>query len=752
MHKTLARSWRPHDILISFIVLALLVGLTYGLLFGAPYQGFYFNPTDGQVLVIHPTGESTSALQVGDFIERVGAVPFDVYYLGKTPFFSSKAQPGESVEIVVRRGDERLTIPWEYPGFNQNEFQTRFYNVWWLAYIFWFVGMSTQLFMRPKDRRWGLFVASNYLIGLFIMLGSVSSYRIFASALLLRSVAWLLLPVYLHFHWIFPYSLRTVPRGLQVAVYLFCCLLAVGELFLPIPKTLYFLAVVLTFGGSIGLLVLHYLFQPEYRREVRLLAVAAALALSPGIVLGIVSGDGNTPVQGPIALLSLPILPGAYFYVLYQRSLGQLELRANRAMSLAFFLVLLSIALKFAVGYLKVIPASLEASAFAAVVIALAAAFFGILVFPAFQSFVERRILGIRLPGQRLAEDYSARIVASESLPDLLKLLREEVFPSLLIRQYAFARNLQTSADILLAENVTQTQVKEEALLDWFASFSTGDLTLSSELSRPLQWVRLALPLRLGSELLGVWLLGRRDPDDLYSQAEVPILMSLANQTAVALGNLLKTEQIRRMYEANVLRHEQERQRLARDLHDSVLNELAALVTSADAPVLAPNFQAAYDGVTARLREIVSDLRPPMLNFGLRLAFEGLADNLMDRNQDSVQISAQIQTDSDFRYAESVEINLFRIVQESCQNAVRYAHAKFILIEGMLTADSISVAVLDDGIGFITATSLKLDEILAKKHFGLANMLERANLIGAEIQIESKPGQGTQVRVKWKAR
>ena len=192
--------------------------------------------------------------------------------------------------------------------------------------------------------------------------------------------------------------------------------------------------------------------------------------------------------------------------------------------------------------------------------------------------------------------------------------------------------------------------------------------------------------------------------------------------------------------------------RLARGLHDSVLNELAGLVTRDDAPILSPKLQTAYDGVAQRLREIVSDLRPPMLNYGLPLALEGLADSLMERNQDSLQIVANIQADGDCRYPEAVETHLYRIAQEACQNALRYAHAKTIQLASTCTPATIEIAVIDDGIGFVTETSIKLDEMVANKHFGLANMLERAKLIGAEIEIASKPGQGTKIQTSWMAK
>jgi signal transduction histidine kinase len=751
MQRAIPKSRRRSEILISLAVLALLLAYTYGLFFVVPYPGFYFNPTDGTILDIYDdlNSGSTVSLQEDDVIEQVGSTPFDNYLKSSTVNLFDKLKRGDVIDLIVRRGEEHLSVSWIYPGFTKTGFLSRFFNIWWLAYIFWFVGMATQLFIRPKDKRWLLFLASSYLTGLFIMFGAISAFHMWWGPALQRCVAWLTMPIYLHFHWIFPHSLRRIPRWLQISFYVVCCVMAVGELFLLMPKRLYFLAVILAFGGSILLLILHFIFQPSHRREVSFLAGAAFTALFPVMLVSFIGSVGQTPQIGPLTLLVLPVLPGAYFYVLYRSNLGILEIRTNRAISLNLFLILLGTALMIAVGYLASLVISIEELLFITVVIALLTALIGALMFPGFQALVERRILGIKLPSQSLSENYSARIITSDTLPGLLKLLREEVFPSLLIRQYVFIRNLATSAQVLLSENVTQEQIRDAALMELLASASTGSLLQPSKLGQPFDWVHLMLPLRFGSTLIGVWLLGRRDPDDHYPQAELPILQALANQTAVALSNIIQTERIKTMYEANIHRYEQERLRLAHDLHDSVLNEMAAILMKNDAPALSPEFQESYSGLIGRVREIVSDLRPPMLVYGLKFALDGLADNLSERSHDTVQIISEIQTDGEWRYPEIVESNIYRIVQEACENASKYARAKSISISGELSPERINIKVTDDGLGFNTAVSLKLDDMLANKHFGLAGMRERADLIGAEIAFDSKPQQGTKIHVVW---
>jgi two-component system sensor histidine kinase DegS len=174
---------------------------------------------------------------------------------------------------------------------------------------------------------------------------------------------------------------------------------------------------------------------------------------------------------------------------------------------------------------------------------------------------------------------------------------------------------------------------------------------------------------------------------------------------------------------------------------------LAVLQMNLDNPT--QKFQDAYESLTQRLREIVSNLRPPMLNYGLKPAIDELADNLMERSQETVQIKVDLQADGN-RYPSKIELHLFRIVQEACENALRYAQAKNITISGRLDAQQAELQLYDDGVGFDFGENLNLDDLIANKHFGLAGMIERAAIIGAEARIESGHGEGTQIQINWK--
>jgi signal transduction histidine kinase len=139
-----------------------------------------------------------------------------------------------------------------------------------------------------------------------------------------------------------------------------------------------------------------------------------------------------------------------------------------------------------------------------------------------------------------------------------------------------------------------------------------------------------------------------------------------------------------------------------------------------------------------------------MLSFGLKLALEDYAENLKERNPESVEIQTDIHADGNCRYSLMIESNVYRIVQEACENSLRYAHAKHLSISGTLAENQIELQIADDGVGLDPGTSLRFNDLLTHRHFGLAGMHERASVIGAELHISSNPGEGTQIQLMWK--
>jgi signal transduction histidine kinase len=234
--------------------------------------------------------------------------------------------------------------------------------------------------------------------------------------------------------------------------------------------------------------------------------------------------------------------------------------------------------------------------------------------------------------------------------------------------------------------------------------------------------VAIALLLVLQSLLIGAFVLQRRQ-------------RRLAEREAQQLGGRLITA------------YEDERRRLARELHDDVTQRLARL--SLDAAQIqrgASNSQSA--GAAASLRDdlvrlsedvhaISYQLHPSVLeDLGLveALKVEG------DRMSRHAAIGCAVNLRAVPQYVpKDVALCLFRIAQEALRNIVRHAHARTVDISLGLDQGGLQLVVADDGTGFASADSKE------RPSLGLASMRERVRLLGGTVDVDSVPGRGTTV-------
>lgn len=186
---------------------------------------------------------------------------------------------------------------------------------------------------------------------------------------------------------------------------------------------------------------------------------------------------------------------------------------------------------------------------------------------------------------------------------------------------------------------------------------------------------------------------------------------------------------------------EAERARIAADIHDDALQDLTMLVRRLDAAGDTANAQAARE-VAERLRAICGDLRLPVLDdLGVGPALEWLCGRLGIAT-DSIALD---RLADESRLAAEVELAVFRVAQEALSNAIRYGSAP-IVVRYRTRADWVELEVDDSGSG-ISAGAAELAE--STGHLGLLNMAQRAEAIGARLQIGRRPGGGTRVSLVW---
>ena len=195
---------------------------------------------------------------------------------------------------------------------------------------------------------------------------------------------------------------------------------------------------------------------------------------------------------------------------------------------------------------------------------------------------------------------------------------------------------------------------------------------------------------------------------------------------------------------------EAERGRLARELHDEVVQQLIALahgvdrigrLLERDPPQAAERLRAMRGDITGlvdELRTIISALRPPALQeLGLLPALELL---LRRRTESSPEVTLAVEGEPR-RLAPQSELALFRIVQEAWSNIQRHAQARSVAVTLTYTGDCLLVTIEDDGVGF----TLPPEDQAPDGHWGVRGMSERAELAGGHLHVVSQPGQGTQI-------
>ena len=212
-----------------------------------------------------------------------------------------------------------------------------------------------------------------------------------------------------------------------------------------------------------------------------------------------------------------------------------------------------------------------------------------------------------------------------------------------------------------------------------------------------------------------------------------------------------------RLYIQQITRaQEEERSRIARELHDSTAQELIALLHQVEGllrdkeklpPSEAKALRKVYEqikGVLQGVRYFGRDLRPSILDdLGLRAALEWLVDQLQAEH--NVECNFQVLGE-ERRLSTEAEVMIFRIVQEAMRNIGKHSRASKAEITVKFEPRETAITVTDNGVGFQLSESV--GELTRAGKLGLAGMQERARLLGGSLSVQSEPGKGTTIVVQ----
>jgi two-component system sensor histidine kinase DegS len=263
----------------------------------------------------------------------------------------------------------------------------------------------------------------------------------------------------------------------------------------------------------------------------------------------------------------------------------------------------------------------------------------------------------------------------------------------------------------------------------------------------------LAVPIATSGRVFGVLgivtLTDRRD----FSERDVAVLSAVARQAAVAIENARLYEAMRSYTRQILTAQEEERKRIARELHDDTAQSLVALSRQLDALLSAAeedpervkqrllDLRQLTAQISQDVRRFSQDLRPSTIDdLGLLPTLEALTTRMSQENH----LKADLEVKGERRrLSPEVELVLFRIAQEALTNVRKHSGATRVLTTVEFGDGTVRVIVTDNGRGFTVPE--RTSDLVETGKLGLTGMFERAHLAGGTVSVHSEPGQGTTV-------
>jgi signal transduction histidine kinase len=260
----------------------------------------------------------------------------------------------------------------------------------------------------------------------------------------------------------------------------------------------------------------------------------------------------------------------------------------------------------------------------------------------------------------------------------------------------------------------------------------------------------MIVPLVLRTNLVGVLLcVDRADLGSGFSAHDLAIAEAFGTSAAVAIATARSAQE--QALQRAIAASERERAHWARELHDETLQDLAAIklllgmaqraASEETRTELLEKATEQIDTAAVDLRRLVAELRPAALDaYGLAAAIEGLVGRVGAMGDQTITFHCSLVGGGEvegLRLDPQVEGVVYRVIQEALNNVARHSGARHARVECVVGDGTLRATVVDDGVGF--------DPGAQDGGFGLIGMRERADLIGGDLRVESRPNAGTTV-------
>jgi signal transduction histidine kinase len=772
-HPRLIR-WLTHPIFqAAFAVLALGAIVYFAILFCflAPYAGVTLDFEEEIVMVedVDTGGPAEQAgIQAGDRILSIdGQSPIE-WILGG-PLYKPSLSPGATVIVKVQRRSRTLTSSVTLGSYvDSPSLFGMSIGMQLLALGVWSIGLVLCLFTPPHD-------VGPRLMGMCCLTGGVavsatgldwwSSLNGYTTMMVAGCLASALLAIA---HFYFPAPAFSARRRKYIA----CSLAAVALLLSAMqilegrgsPEGLGItdFAGISLYGTITGFQALSSLIgigllvrsrfavqDANVRRQVSIIMLGTALGGTPYAAVALFDVFGSpSPLIYTYAILFSVFVPLSYAYVIYQRRLVRVDFAINRAVVLfVFTLLTLAAFTLLSLGAARALDLPDEA-AFLGGAAAASASLFAPTLRHAVQRRVDRILYGCHYDFSTVTSTFSERFAQAVDRRTLTHLLARDLADQMGIRQAMLFLAEGDELELQSADGQSSTFPLDDEMCQTLLAAKEPVRAdplwekhpAAQERWGPFAWARLFVPLVFQDRLHGLLLLSDRFFGDIYSAADTRIIAAVAHQAALACENVRLVESLRGLNRRLVRDDEAQRKQVTRDLHDTALQQLffvkQGLFRHKD--TLGTQIDL-LDDTIGTLRRTIRGLRPPLLDQGLAMALKGLVDEMREVAGGLPTIALQSNVKTRLGLSDEQATALYRIAQEALANALKHAQAKEVVVTMEEEKDGVRLGIADDGVGVPEER---------EGHYGLAGMRERAAMIGAQLDVASTPGQGTQITVE----
>ena len=796
MHK-----YYQNAIIYTFFILAVFI---LGVIIWAgwcyvrfPYDGLLWSAKNGEIETVDPFGPAEGRIFPGDRILSIDGQDF--FNLGG---LYANRNYGDTVEFILERQGKviqtQLILVAPSP--------TRRLNRLLLSLVtltFWIAGMFVLAF-KLYHRQSILFFLVCQIGALTLIAGSLSS--IYASVFFLwlyGVLYWWIVPLIVHFHIYFPSQhepskleklfiwLLYATAALATPQYLIAPYAALGGPLLDYNLFYILRRLWLAIGlfGTVFLLGKAYVSQSsgEARQKIRLLILGAALALLPFLSFSLLPDVLFHYQLLPynFSFVFFLFIPLFYVYAILRYQLIPLDHFISRAAASVITLTLL-IGIYWLIYTIidLVLPQTLGSQQIRQLLVAL----FVVIIYARsanrVTSLVDRVFYGggadypslVKRASQTLVPTSSQPVLASNLLDEMQDVMQMECGCLLLggtdcdhSENWLITKNCWSGFqrinefrnDGVLNGFFAASEIKPLSATMMRQNFNPADLEASEAQLLDCRRAQLWFPLRQTEHTRGLLLLGPRRGGGYYPTANLEILDIIARQASIAFENIYLIQELNernreRIYlNQQMLRvREDERKTLSRDLHDNIIQALIGLdfqisqarrtVDPEDGPNL-EQFQQYVREVISSLRQICTDLRPPVLDsLGLVAAIRYLVRTF--NQQSGVQISLSVDGNEEQILPEDVELSLFRSLQEALNNIRKHAGPCQVSIALCIKPESVTLEIADDGAGFVPPEHM--GALIRDGHFGLIGIQEQIDLVEGNFAVHSVPGEGSRVVIQ----